>query len=431
MLLSAVVKGVFLTYLLGRYTAVSGEFIGHRLVHLPGPRGWFLITIVALEMLVAPLIWAVISKPCGVLFHYLLRDVLPGSVSVLIWQNSFTTGFILLACLFGLLLSFQRLEKQQIAICGILVGGMIIGTLMVRPELWKALLGTIRFGHMPQSFPAWTPEDALQNPLLTMATTFGYVGGTIMGYIVYANWIGMHRWGMTGHRRIESIRRLAATRPTVDYLPNDPQQVRRLRRLITPLRWDAGMGAIVLFAVTGAFMMSGAAVLYPMLGDGQLKAGFQGWSLLTEQAYIWRNIHPWLVTVYYVCIIAAMWGTLQAFPEVYTRVTREFFQAVWPQRRWDYNRMRLVICAYLFCFTTALVWSGVSFNLLTQIAGFIVCNFGLALVMLAALYLNFKLPPAYRTCRPMLVGGILSAVALLVFATISGWGLAMKLLNAV
>nr|MBC8874931.1 hypothetical protein [Planctomycetota bacterium] len=64
-LLSCVVKGVFLTYLLGRYTAISGEYIGHRLVRLPGPRGWFLITIVVLEMLIAPLVWAAIAKPCG------------------------------------------------------------------------------------------------------------------------------------------------------------------------------------------------------------------------------------------------------------------------------------------------------------------------------------------------------------------------------
>ena len=44
-LLSCIVKGVFLTYLLGRYTAVSGEYLGHRLVRLPGPRGWLLLMI--------------------------------------------------------------------------------------------------------------------------------------------------------------------------------------------------------------------------------------------------------------------------------------------------------------------------------------------------------------------------------------------------
>ena len=45
-LISCLVKGFFVTYMLGRYTAISGEFIGHRLVRLPGPRGWLLLLIV-------------------------------------------------------------------------------------------------------------------------------------------------------------------------------------------------------------------------------------------------------------------------------------------------------------------------------------------------------------------------------------------------
>ena len=52
--------------------------------------------------------------------------------------------------------------------------------------------------------------------------------------------------------------------------------------------------------------------------------------------------------------------------------------------------------------------------------------FALALVMFAALYLNFKLPPAYRTRLPVLIGGVAAAVVLSLFAAISGWGLAMK-----
>jgi len=428
-LLGCIVKGVFLTYLLGRYTAVSGEHIGSRLVRLPGPRGWFLITIVALELLIAPLVWAAISKPCGVLLHYLLVDLLPTSLAPTVWENLLTTGFLALACSLGLALSFQRLEKQQIVICGILVGGTIIGTLMVCPDFRQALLGSLSFGKIPEQFPEWTPNDARQNPLLTMATTFGYVGGTVMGYLVYANWVGLHGWGLTGHNNIQSMRKYAATHK-IDYLPDDPEQVRRIRQLITPLRWDVGMGAVVLFIVTGAFMMSGAAVLYPMLARGELAAGFQGWSLLTEQAHVWRNIHPGLVWVYYITVIAALWGTLQAFPEAYTRVTQEFFQAVWPRRSWNYDTLRAIICVYLFVFTTALVWSGASFDVLIQIASFLVSNLALALVMFAALYLNFQLPPAYRTRLPMLIGGVISAAVLSAFAAVSGWGLAIKWLGS-
>src|SRR5688500_16843916 len=37
-LLAVLVKGICVTYFLGRYTAISGESPGSRLVRLPGPR---------------------------------------------------------------------------------------------------------------------------------------------------------------------------------------------------------------------------------------------------------------------------------------------------------------------------------------------------------------------------------------------------------
>ena len=93
-LTSCVVKGIFVTYLLGRYTAVSGEYIGHRLVRLPGPRGWLLLALVVFEMVGAPLGWVPIAKPCGDLLHFLLRGELSASVSEPVWENIFTTCFI-------------------------------------------------------------------------------------------------------------------------------------------------------------------------------------------------------------------------------------------------------------------------------------------------------------------------------------------------
>ena len=420
-LLSCVVKGVFVTYLLGRYTAVSGEHVGHRLVRLPGPRGWLLLAILIMEMIGAPLAWVPIAKPCGDLFHYFLGGV-PRSIPEPIWENLFTSVFIALALGLSLRLSFERLEKQQLIICGILVAGTIIGTLMVRPHFGKVLVGSASVGHLPP-LPPWAPEDAVKNPLLTMATAFAYVGGSVLGYIVYANWIGLHRWGMTSHEKIAAIRKYAFTRDKIDYLPEGREQVARLRKITAPLRWDVGMGAIVLFIVTGAFMISGAAVLYP------LKTEFKGWSLLTEQAHVWSNIHASLVWVYYISIIAALWGTLQALPEIYARVSQEFLQAIWPNREWDYHKIQRLICGYLFITTAIIIWSNVPFHILTQIAGFLIANLAIGMMMVAALYLNFKLPSVYRTRLPMLIGAVVSAGILIVFAGISGWGLSAKLLG--
>ena len=422
-LLSCVVKGVFVTYLLGRYTAVSGEHIGHRLVRLPGPRGWLLVAIVALEMIGAPLAWVPIAKPCGDLFHFLLQGVLPASIPEPVYENAITCAFILLALAFCLRLSYERLEKQQIAICSILVVGTIVGTLMVRPDLAEALRGTLSFGRLPE-FPEWAPQDAVDNPLLTMATAFAYVGGSVMGYVVYANWVGIRRWGMTAHADIAELRRHAFARDAIDYLPDAPDQVALVRKGVAPLRWDVAMGAVVLFIVTAAFMLSGAAVLYP------LESRFAGWSLLTEQRHVWSNIHGSLIWIYYVAIVAALWGTLQAFPEIYARVMQEFGQAISPRRRWDYDRIKLAVCGYLLVTTFTIVWLDIPFDILTQIAGFVLANLSIALMMAAALYLNFKLPAAYRTRLPMLAGAVLSALVLFAFAGISGWGLAGKLFGA-
>ncbi len=419
-LLACLVKGVFVTYLVGRYTAISGEYIGHRLVRLPGPRGWLLIALLVLEMIGAPLAWVPIAKPCGDLFQFLLSDALSPSIPESTWENIITTVFIGLALSLSLKLSFERLEKQQLLICGILVTGTILGTLLVRPDFVKAFIGAISFGSMP-TFPEWAPEDAIRHPMLTMATTFGYVGGSVITYIVYANWVGIHRWGLTGHKEIEAIRRHAFSHDQIDYLPEDPEQVSRLRKLVAPLRWDVGMGAIVLFVVSGSFMLSGAAVLFP------LETRFEGWSLLTNQAYVWKNIHESLNWIYYICIIAALWGTLQALPEVYARVGQEFFQAIWPEGNWEYDRFKRIICLYVFITTMLIVWNDIPFDILTQVAGFLIANLAIALVMAAAIYLNYKLPAVFRTHKIVLIGAIVSTVILFTSAIVSGWGLIAKL----
>ena len=117
-------------------------------------------------------------------------------------------------------------------------------------------------------------------------------------------------------------------------------------------------------------------------------------------------------------------------PEIYARVIQEFFQAVWHRREWDYHKIRRVVCVYIFVATIVLVWLNVPFDILTQIAGFILANFSIALMMLAALYLNFKLPAPYRTHPVMLIGAIVSAVVLIIFAGISGLGLIAKLFGS-
>jgi hypothetical protein len=424
-LASVLVKGVFVTYLLGRYTAVSGEPISGRLARVPGPRGWLLIAMVILEMAAAGPLWAAVARPCGDLLYYVaFESWWPAATSEgkMFAGRVITMGFIIAALGFSVVMSYDRLEKQQVVICCLLVVGTIFGTIMVKPDLWEALKGSLSFGRVPE-FPAWAPQNVRDHRALTFVTTFGYVGGSVLGYIVYANWISLHGWGLTGHPQIEEIRRRAAEGSPSDYLPTEPTLAGRVLKSLAPLKWDVGCGALVLWIVSASFMMAGAAVLYPLAARGELPAAFGDWSLLTDQAYIWRNIHPSLIWVYYICVLLALWGTLQAFPEIYSRVIHDFAQAIWPVRHWSHKRIHLGVLAYVLVMSTLVVWSDLKFDTITHIVAFLTTNLAVALSMCAALYLNFQLPKVYRTRWWMLVGGILSALILLTVATVSGAGL--------
>jgi hypothetical protein len=64
---------------------------------------------------------------------------------------------------------------------------------------------------------------------------------------------------------------------------------------------------------------------------------------------------------------------------------------------------------------------------LTQIAGFLIANLAIAMMMIAAIFLNFKLPAVYRTRSWITFGAGLSTLVLIASAVISGWGLMQKL----
>jgi Mn2+/Fe2+ NRAMP family transporter len=438
---STLVKGVCVTYLLGRYTAVSGEMIGPRLARLPGPRGWLLLAIIGLELAAAGPLWAAIARPSGDLMYFLLERAAVSTgvveatqgvqsrpaesllgISATTWHALLATAVIFVGLALGAGVSFASLERQQVIICAILVGGTIAGTLIVQPDFLAAVRGSLRVGHVP-AIPDWAPPDVRQQPLLTMVTTFGYVGGSVMCYIAYANWISKHGWGLCGHADIAAIRRRAADGRPGDYLPDDRAAAARLRRLIAPLKWDVALGALVLFIVSASFMMAGAAVLYPRLRSGELGSAFEGWSLLTDQGQIWQAIHPSLVWVYYVCVLAALWGTLQAYPEIYARVTHEFAAAIWPNAAISYRRLQMGISVYVAATAVPLVWVNVTFATLTAVVSFLATTCGVALAMLAALYLNFQLPLLYRTRWWMLIASIASAIILVVVSIVSGWEL--------
>lgn len=412
-LASVLVKGVFGTYLIGRYTAISGEPFGSRIARLPGPRGWLLMLLVLLEMAAAPPLWAAIARPSGELIGHLLNQQASARL--------IATAFLAAAVLLSLKTAYKFLERQQIVICGLLVIGTIVGTAMVRPDLGAALVGLLSFGQIPEVVEA-APDEFRRNSAALLAVTFGYVGGSVMVYLAYPEWISLHQWGMTGSPELKEIERRAAQGAPADYLPTEPDQVQAVRRSLAPLRWDVACGAAVLLIVTVSFMIAGAAVLHGRLASGEVQSAFAGWSLLTDQGDIWRSIHPMLVWVYYVCVLLALWGTLQAYPDIYARCITDYARAIWSGCQWTQPWVQKWVCLYVLLGATAVLWTDVNFDLMTMIVAFLATNLGVAIAMLASLYLNQQLPQAYRTSGWVFVGGVLSTVAMFVVSAIAGWG---------
>lgn len=432
LVLSVLIRGVVVMYLVGRYSAVTGQSFAQRIAMLPGPRGWLLMLFVAGELAVLATGLTAIAKPCGDLGVFILSEKL-GMRETLgldnpdtsrLWVNGITTLFQAAALTVSLCSSYVALEKQQILVCSLVVLGTGAATLFVGPNLVELFLGAIRFGHLPPA-PEWAPPAAKNEYGLNLATIFGYVGGGLSGYIAYSSWVGLHGWGLAGN---ETARERARRSTRYDYLPNDPQQAANLRRLLTPLRWDVALGTAVLLAITVAFLSAGATVLYPKhLSPG---AG-EEFSLLTKQAVIWEQIGGWLVPVYYVAILLALWGTIASVPEAVARVTYDLLTAARPDAgRVSFRTVLTVLVAWFFLSSQFWNWGGFKFDLLTQIGALVTVNLGVGIVCLLATYYNATLPPLYRTPKWLTVCGIVAGVILLIAFAVTAVGMWAKVVGS-
>lgn len=424
-LLSVLVKGVFMMYLLGRYTAVTGQLLATRLVDLPGPRGWVLVVFAVAQVTLLGFGLTAIAKPCGNLIAFITASHFPELVGRVGREKIFTTLFLIAALGMSLHNGYAALEKHQTVVCGVLVFGTMLATVLVRPD-WSALLaGLLGFGTLPP-VPEWGPPAARKEYVLNLTTIFGFVGGGTFGYVVYGNWVALHGWGLNAHPEIEGIRARAADRRGYDYLPADPKQAARMRALLTPLRWDVAMGALTLLVVSVSFAVAGAVVLYPR----HVGISGDGFNLLTKQAAIWEQIHPALVPIYYAAVLIALWGALVGVPEAITRFVQSFFGAVWPRfQEIPHRRLQAFLVAGLLALSILWTWSDITFDLMTQIGGLITLNLGGALLCLAAVWLNATLPRLYRPRWWVLAGGALS-VAILTAAFIgSAIGFARKMMG--
>ena len=368
-LLATVTKSLLTLYMLGRYSAVSGQSVIEKLVDFPGPRGWLLWVILSLETLVAPLVFVVIAVPCGRILSQVLS-----SLGVSLSYEWLAMIFVSLAIGVGMIQQYETLEKSQLIVCLILLVGTVTATILVGPDLKEIAKGFFRFGYVP-AYPEWVPPQvSSRSPLLEMAAVFGYAGSIPMNYMVYSNWILIKGW---------TVKKTG----------------------LGPLRWDVGFNASLVLVVTAAFMVAGAAILSPL---HRIPKGFD---LLTEQAQIFGQISSMMIPLYYVTILTALWGTLNALPDIYARGAHSFLRQLIPRTgNLQYRQVMTVFGLVMLVVTWVLIWVGTTPIILIDLVALFSTNLGVGLVCVAAVWLDWQLPTERRSSRLLWWATVLSAI---------------------
>lgn len=392
LILLAVVTKSFLTlYLLGRYAAVSGRAAAETLVELPGPRGWFLWLMLVLEAVVAPFVFVVIAAPCG----QLMSQILAG----LGWTVSYkllAIVFVSLAIIVGMIQQYETLEKSQIAVCLILVGGTVGATALVWPDLTQVLKGLVRAGYIPE-YPDWIPAEIKnRSRLLEMSSVFGYAGSIGLNYLVYANWVLIKKWTV-GEKS--------------------------LGQGLKALQWDVGFNAVVVLLVTSAFMVAGAAILNPL---HRIPAGFD---LLTEQAYIFGRISRAMIPLYYITILAALWGTMNSLPDIYARGAHSFLEQLLPRARLSFRTVMNVFGVVTLPLCWYLIWRGTTPVVMIDLVALFSTNVSVGLACWAGVWLDRRLPRQRRAPAWLWWAAVAAAVVITFMSALSAREVLGKYIN--
>jgi Mn2+/Fe2+ NRAMP family transporter len=323
--------------------------------------------ILILEGLVAPFVFVVIAVPCGQLMSNILA-----SIGVVISYKWLALGFVSLAIVVGMTQRYQTLERSQIVVCLILLVGTVTATFLTGPDVKEIFRGLFRFGHVPP-YPDWLPSEISdRSQLLEVASVFGYAGSIPMNYIVYSNWVLLKGWTVKPNSGSSS----------------DASQA------LGPLRWDVGFNAVLVLLVTGAFTIAGAAILNPL---HRIPNGFD---LLTEQAHIFARISPAMIGLYYVTILTALWGTLNALPDIYARGAHSFLRQLFSKgKELEYRKVMHIFGALMLGLTWLFIWTGTTPIFMIDLVALFSTNIGVGLVCLAALWLDRQLPSRNRVSR--------------------------------
>lgn len=349
--LGIVMKGVA-NYAATRYLTLTGEHPIDRWAHFPGPRGWFPFFIGALSIACFPFWLSFLPSLLGTLCNWIF-----GFGDHRVWGTAFTIVVVTITLAGG----YDVLEKAQQAIVGMLLASVLFSVFYFQPD-WGAVLKGSLIPGIPE-YEGWITDkypDVSGRPVwIEVVVYIGAIGGGTYDSIGYVGLFREKSWGILAHSEFEKIQdrlyRLIQKGKRIP-LARDAENVRRGLAWLKAPRTDAilSFGAVLLFSA--GFMIGGARVLNP---DQLIPSGL---TLLEYQAQFLTEIRSWLFPVYAAGVFFAVFGTLYAAYEVYTRTAYECLRTVFHQlRETPMHTVRLWVVGYGAIGGLALMWLPVLF----------------------------------------------------------------------
>ncbi|GAB3301411.1 Nramp family divalent metal transporter [Parasphingorhabdus pacifica] len=381
----SIAKGA-LVYASNRHMTLTGEHPMTRFAKvLPGPRGWFPVLLVLICLVSFPG-WA--SGVAVALGDY-LQSLGAGNAT------AYAVGVLVFAAILSYVGGYALLEKVQVAIAGLMVVLVLIAVFVANPD-WLGVLG----GLVPGSFDYAPfvgekyPEIVSTSVWVELVVFMGSLGGGMYDYIGYTGMLREKKWGMLGHRDVESIGRQLSTMDDRARFPlsTDPEDVAAARAWSRAPLFDMLAAFFSLGIIAAAFMINGAVIL------GEQQQVPEGNDVLTFQSQFLAVVAPVFEYFYVVAIAMVLFGTVYAMFEVYSWTTYESLAAVSDKVRARGQRgIRLYVYAWTGIGGLLAIASGASFVALISPASILGGVFACGIYGAGLLYVDkVNLPAPYR-----------------------------------
>jgi hypothetical protein len=296
---------------LSRHMVLTGVHPYKRMLDLPGPRGWFTLTLFMIAAVCLP-IW--ISFHSGVLGN--LTSWITGTSKIWSGGIDYLWGAAILAIVVVItaMRSYSTLERIQLIIVAAMVFCAGVTLILYNPD-WLELLRGI-FIPQQYAYPSWLsaeyPNIAAQPVWVETTRYVGVIGGAGFDYLAYTSFMRDKAWGQAGMGP-------ASAKQLAQIASNPEHPVRRWVR--APLV-DCTISFLVVIAFTAVFVASGKLILGP-----HHKIPDENNMLNLQSAFV-TGLHPWLLPLYVAGAFLTMFGTLYGTLEVACSIISEMAHAV-------------------------------------------------------------------------------------------------------